>query len=47
MGTLEDMERAHIARVLEVKEGNRSQAAITLGISRSTLIEKIKRYDLS
>ena len=44
--TLEEMEKRHIARVLAEKDGNRSQSAITLGISRSTLIEKIKRYGL-
>ena len=42
--TLADQERDYIARVLVSVSGNRSEAARLLGISRSTLIEKIKRY---
>ncbi|MEM7248448.1 MAG: sigma-54 dependent transcriptional regulator, partial [Acidobacteriota bacterium] len=45
-GTLAEVEKAHIAEVLRRKDGNRTQTALALGISRSTLIEKIKRYDL-
>jgi two-component system NtrC family response regulator len=51
-GTLRDvkslvqMERDHIIRVLVSVGGNRSEAARLLGISRSTLIEKIKRYGI-
>jgi two-component system response regulator HydG len=43
---LEDAERAHIVRVLEAAHGSRTQAAKMLGISRSTLWEKGKRYGL-
>jgi len=42
--TLADQERDYIVRVLVSVSGNRSEAARLLGISRSTLIEKIKRY---
>jgi two-component system, NtrC family, response regulator AtoC len=44
--SLEAVERDHIARVLEMCEGNRSQAAKLLAIHRSTLIEKIQKYQL-
>ena len=44
--TLEEVERRHIARVLEQEGGNRSRAARTLGISRTTLYEKLDRYGL-
>jgi two-component system response regulator HydG len=40
------MERDYIIRVLVSVGGNRSEAARLLGISRSTLIEKIKRYGI-
>ncbi|HEY7676586.1 MAG TPA: sigma-54 dependent transcriptional regulator [Candidatus Methylomirabilis sp.] len=43
---LEDLEKWHIDRVLKRYEGNRSHAARVLGISRSTLQDKIKRYGL-
>ena len=41
--TLEDVERRHIIRVLEVHRGNRSRTARALGISRATLYEKLDR----
>jgi NtrC-family two-component system response regulator AlgB len=43
--TLDDVERQHIARVLKSVE-SRTRAAEILGISRSTLWEKGKRYGL-
>jgi DNA-binding NtrC family response regulator len=46
IATLEDMEKAYIAEVLKRLNNNRSRAAEALGISRSTLIEKIKRFHL-
>lgn len=46
LDTLQQVERAHIARVLEHYKGNRTHAARDLGISRATLINKIKRYGL-
>jgi DNA-binding NtrC family response regulator len=44
--TLEQLERAYIAEVLESTRGKKSQAAAILGISRKTLLEKRKRYGL-
>ena len=38
--TLEEVERRHIARVIELANGSRTRAATMLGISRSTLWEK-------
>ena len=45
-GTLESVERLHIARVLEQTGGNVSQAARILDIDRVTLYNKIKKYHL-
>jgi len=45
--TLEDTERAHIERALEAHKGNRTHTASELGISRATLIKKIKDYRLN
>ena len=42
--TLDELERMHIDRTLKHHNGNRTHAAIELGISRATLIAKIKRY---
>lgn len=44
--TLDDLERQHIERTLKYHVGNRTRAAAELGISRATLINKIKRYGL-
>jgi two-component system response regulator AtoC len=41
--TLAEVESEHILKVLEATEGNRSQAARVLGISRQSLIERLKR----
>lgn len=46
-GTLEEVERAHIAAVLQAEKYNRSATARVLGISRSTLLEKIKKYGIT
>ncbi len=44
--TLEQLERAHIAEVLDYTRGRKSKAAELLGISRKTLLEKRKKYRL-
>ncbi len=44
--TLEELERRHIERVLKHHGGRVERAAAALGMSRSTLYEKIKRYQL-
>jgi DNA-binding NtrC family response regulator len=44
--SLETVERDHIAKVLRLCEGSRSQTARLLGIHRSTLLQKIGRYGL-
>ncbi len=44
--SLEEMERAHIAEVLDFTGGKKTRAAQILGISRKTLLEKRKRYGL-
>ncbi len=41
------VERDHIGRVMEVVEGNKSQAAKILEIDRKTLYTKLERYDLN
>jgi len=45
--SLDDLERQHIERTLKHHGGNRTRAAQELGISRATLINKIKRYSIS
>ena len=44
--TVHDVERAHIERTLRAHHENRTRAARELGISRATLINKIKEYQL-
>ncbi len=43
---LERIEREHIQRVLDAAGGSRGRAAKLLGVSRTTLWEKLKRYGL-
>ncbi|MEX2572084.1 MAG: sigma-54 dependent transcriptional regulator [Gemmatimonadota bacterium] len=45
--SLRELERRHVAHVLRSLGGNRSRAARVLGISRATLHNKIKKYDLA
>ena len=45
-GTLRDMEREAIVEALHRHEGHRQNAADELGITRRTLLNKIKEYDL-
>lgn len=44
--SLEDVERAYIAEILDYTRGKKSKAAQILGISRKTLLEKRKKYSL-
>jgi Nif-specific regulatory protein len=44
--SLADMEKQHILETLRQTGWNKSRAAIILGIERSTLDRKIRRYDL-
>ncbi len=44
--SLEELERMHIAEVLDFTRGKKSRAAEILGISRKTLLEKRKKYGL-
>jgi DNA-binding NtrC family response regulator len=44
--TLDAAERRHIALALRYTAGNRRSAAQLLGISRSTLLHKVRKYDL-
>jgi len=46
MPTLEDVERRYIAEVLKLTHGRKIKAANILGISRKTLLEKRKKYNL-
>jgi DNA-binding NtrC family response regulator len=41
---LADVERSYILKVLQEKGGNKSKTARILGVSRSTLREKLNRY---
>ncbi len=45
--TLEAFEREHILSVLRAESNNRTTAARVLGISRSTLQEKLKKYGMT
>ncbi len=44
--SLEAAEARHLGAVLRFTQGNRRQAALLLGIARSTLLAKIRKYDL-
>jgi DNA-binding protein Fis len=44
--SLDAAERRHIALTLRYTEGNRRRAAQLLGISRSTLLHKVRKYGL-
>ena len=43
---LDDIEQRHIRRVLELAGGSKTRAAAMLGVSRSTLWEKTKKYGI-
>jgi DNA-binding NtrC family response regulator len=44
--SLDAAERRHIALALRFTRGNRRRAAQLLGISRSTLLHKVRKYGL-
>ena len=44
--SLDAAERRHIALTLRYTGGNRRRAAQLLGISRSTLLHKVRKYGL-
>lgn len=44
--SLDSAERRHIAHMLRHTAGNKRQAARLLGISRSTLLNKVRKYGL-
>jgi DNA-binding NtrC family response regulator len=44
--TLEEVEKRHIERVLEITAGNRPKAAEILGINVSTVYRKIEKYNI-
>ena len=44
--SLEDMEKAHIMRVLQETGFNKSKASDVLGIDRATLYRKAQRYGI-
>lgn len=45
--TLEDIEKSYIREVISATSGNRSRTAKILGIARSTLQEKLKKYGIA
>jgi transcriptional regulator of acetoin/glycerol metabolism len=45
--SLEQVEKDHIARVLQLHHGNATSAAKQLGISRTTLWRKLRAFGLS
>jgi DNA-binding NtrC family response regulator len=44
---LAEMEREYILKVLRTEDGNRTTTAKILGMSRSTLHEKLKKYNVA
>ena len=45
-GSLDEAERRHLSLVLRHTGGNKRKAAHILGISRSTLLNKVRKYGL-
>jgi transcriptional regulator with PAS, ATPase and Fis domain len=47
LGTLVDAERRHIERVMRYEKGSVERAAARLGVSRSTLYQKLRRFGIA
>jgi DNA-binding NtrC family response regulator len=45
--TLDELEKRHIMRVLEITSGNRAKAAKILGVNLSTVYRKLEKFSLS
>ena len=45
--TLAEVERRHIARVLELNGGNQSKTARDLGLKRGTLLSRMQKLGLT
>ena len=45
--SLEDLERRHILETLDALDWNKTKTAQTLGIERSTLDRKLKKYGVA
>ncbi len=45
--TLAEIEKEHVLRVVEACAGNLAAAARVLGIDRSTLVRKLRRWGVS
>ena len=45
--SLDELERMHIERILEVSGGAKTRAAAILGINRTTLWKKLRQYELT
>jgi transcriptional regulator of acetoin/glycerol metabolism len=46
LGSMENMERDHLIRVLKATEGQKSRAAEILGVSRPRLNRMMQKYGL-
>ena len=46
-GDSERRERDHLVRALAAANGNKAEAARALGVARSTLVSKLKKFGLS
>jgi transcriptional regulator of acetoin/glycerol metabolism len=46
IGTIQEMEKYLIIRTLKKLNGNQTEVAKSLGVSRSTLWRKLKEYDI-
>ena len=44
---MQELERLHIERMLDAESGHVERAATRLGIPRSSLYQKIKRYSIA